>query len=328
MKTGPSIHWISRTGIHEHSVEEIRVLLRRRQGFLWVDLPAIGDEEARLLHETLGLDAVTLQQARELSLVPRLRRATDHIFLSLHSLDSDRHLIEIGQFVGPRFLVTTHAVRDRSMSQDEMLRETKHVRERIEQGHFLPKSPVELSVAIVTGIARRLEEFLGDIAAAAGSLDRRMREGKTGKQQDFLEEVYRVRHELITVRNRAAQNKAACARTAEVAGDIVPGSVDPFQELAVRLDRLGSLCDGEREFLQDLLDFYGSVLTAKMNIAMERLALIVVLLAPTTIATGIYGMNIVGLPGQSEALTLVWILSVIVAASVALAIWAKRQGWL
>ncbi|HEX2240997.1 MAG TPA: CorA family divalent cation transporter [Actinomycetota bacterium] len=327
MATGPQALWISRTGARSHEADDIPALLRRKQGFLWLDLPSLGDEEVRLLQDNFNFDANIVRQAGALSLVPRLRRSSDHLFLSLHSLDPDRHLIEIGQFIGPRFLVTTHVVRDQTVSPEAILRETTQVRERILHEDFRPESPVELSAAIVGGIARRLEEFLGDIAGAAGSLDRRMREGKTGKQQEFLEEVYRVRHELITVRNRAAQNRAACARTAEVAGEIVPGLVGPFEELAVRLQRLGDLCDGEREFLQDLLDYYASVLTAKMNIAMERLALIVVLLAPTTIATGIYGMNIF-IPGQSSPLSIVWILSIIFAASAALALWAKRQGWL
>ena len=64
-----------------------------------------------------------------------------------------------------------------------------------------------------------------------------------------------------------------------------------------------------------------------MTIAAERLAVIAVVTLPITALASIYGMNVI-VNETTDVVQLVIVLFVMVAMSVLLLFWAKRQGWL
>ena len=66
--------------------------------------------------------------------------------------------------------------------------------------------------------------------------------------------------------------------------------MDPAERAA---EILLGMCEAEERFLQGVLDFYQSRTATKMNEAMERLALITVVLLPVTAVASIYGMNVI-----------------------------------
>ena len=91
-------------------------------------------------------------------------------------------------------------------------------------------------------------------------------------------------------------------------------------------ERVRSICDSEKEFLQGVVDFYQSRTTVKMNIAMERLALISAVMLPLSLLAGIYGMNII-VNEQTQTWHLGVVLGSMVALGAVMLLWAKRQGW-
>jgi Mg2+ and Co2+ transporter CorA len=107
----------------------------------------------------------------------------------------------------------------------------------------------------------------------------------------------------------------------------LPPESQPFvADLVDHFERVCSVCDSEREFLQGIVDFYQSRTSAKMNHAMERLALMSAVLLPLTLLSGIYGMNIIVHP-HTEPLQLVVVLASMVAVAGGVLWWARRQGW-
>lgn len=87
----------------------------------------------------------------------------------------------------------------------------------------------------------------------------------------------------------------------------------------------GALCEREQEFLQRVVDFYQSRTVTKMNIAMERLALIDALVLPVTAVAGIYGMNII-VPARTNYVHLTAVLALITTISLSMLVWAGATG--
>jgi Mg2+ and Co2+ transporter CorA len=86
------------------------------------------------------------------------------------------------------------------------------------------------------------------------------------------------------------------------------------------------MCEAEEKFLQGVLDFYQSRTATKMNVAMERLALITVILLPVTAVASIYGMNVI-VNSTTDVQQLVFALVTMAVVSLATLFWARRQGW-
>jgi magnesium transporter len=320
---------ITPTGVEDCEWSEVPGLLGRDDGFLWVDVQSCDQDMARQLADTFGFHDLALRDILERNHLPKLHAYPDHLFLVLHSPEPGEaghiHLIELDQFVGSRYLVTTHGPVAPGVSEDIVMRESRHVVDRLRGGRLNVATPFELSYALVSAVAHRQSEELGRLATKIAGLETRVRED-IGDPILVLEEMFLVRHELLTIRTMAAESSEVYARMSVLTRMIPPEAPQLISDLIDRFERVSRMCDGEKEFVQGVIDFYQARTTTKMNVAMERLALIAAVLLPVTAIASIYGMNIiVGDHTDVPQLGLVLaVMGIVVAGMLA---WSKRLGW-
>jgi magnesium transporter len=317
-------------GVAHHSVDELPDLLRRDDGFVWVDVPECDDKCARVLGETFGFHPLALQDCLRRSHIPKLRAYTDHVFVILHSPDRGEaghvHLMELDQFVGRRYLVTTHGPLGDGVALDSALRDTRAVLSKMESGRFRPRSPAELSHAIVSRMILGLEDYVGRVASEIAGLEVRVRTETTSKPEEILEELFIVRHELLTIRTMAAQAREAYTRMVSLSRFLPDEGVPLVQDAVDQFERLVGLCDQEKDFMQGVLDYYQSRISTKINIAAERLALIAAILLPISAISGIYGMNLIVNP-ETQPSHLIGVLGLMALVTGVMLRWTKRHGW-
>ena len=321
-----NLYRVTGAGITDLAPAEAQGALSSDDGFVWLDVLERTDEADALLSDVFGLGELPMEMYRNLSLVPRLNMSGTDIFLTVHSLDDEGHLLEIDLFVGANHLVTVHGTHASGIPPDVVRRETNAVLAGVRAGAIKVASPLDLAFDVLAALATWLETYLGEVASRSGKLDRDVRENRTGDREEFVKALYSVRHELSTIRNRAAQTHAVCTVLAERAGDLIEGSREMFQKLAHHFGHVRDLCDGEREFLQGTLDFYESLITAKMNVAMERLALIAVLLIPLEVVTALNEAKLVG-PEHTDWASIAIYSILIAGAIVAIFRYTKKRGW-
>jgi magnesium transporter len=317
-------------GLERHGLEALQKLLAREDGFVWVDVPEPDRDAARLLAETFPFRRPALRDCIERSIVPKVRPYADHVFTVLHSpepgLPGQIRLLELDQFVGPNYLVTVHGPAMEGISSQTLLRETDQVASDIERGQIRPQSPIELSHAIVSLIAHEMEQLVAAIAARVADLEQRVLRGQEGNPQNELEEMLRLRHQLLTIRTMAKGCREIHSRMAATKGPLTAEARPHAADLADRFDGVAAVCEGERDFMQGVLDLYRDQRAARMNRAMERLALISTFALPLTLIASIYGMNTILNPRTDLAHTGI-ILGAMVALTVLLYRYTKRQGW-
>jgi magnesium transporter len=331
MGAAVDVRWIFAGGLERRSVEDLPGLLQREDGFVWVDIPSWDGDAAEALGRVFGFHPLAMAACGERSHVPRLRTYPDHLFLVLNAPEPGDaghvHLVELDQFVGLRYLVTVHGPLGVGVPLEAALRETNTLVRRIEEKRFLPRSPAELSHALVSAVVARMENLVTGLASKVALMERRVMENGGRDPEADLEEMFRLRHELLTVRTMAAQTREVYARVSSLAR-FLPADAVPFVEDVVdRVDRVRSLCDDEKDFLQGVVDFYQSRTATKMNIAMERLALISAVVLPVTAVASIYGMNVI-VNEQTNPVHVAGVLAAMLAMSALILRWARRHGWL
>jgi Mg2+ and Co2+ transporter CorA len=322
--------WVSEDGVARRRPDDLPSLIAADRGFVWVDIPAWDEEAARLLSETFGFHPLAIQGCAQRSHVPKVHAYPDHMFLVLHDAEPGQaghvHLLELDQFVGRRYLVTVHGPLGEGVAVEAALRETGAVRDRMEAGRFLPSTPAELSHAIVSRIGRSLEARVWSLATKIAGLEREALTGKRKDPEKFLEQLFQVRHELLSIKTIAAQGREVFARMAALTRLMPAGDPSLIEDTIDQYERLRGLCEEEKEYLQGVLDFFQSRTTTKMNIAMERLALIAAVLLPVTAVASIYGMNII-VSEDTRLLHLGIVLVLIAAVCGVMLAWAKRHEW-
>lgn len=324
------VMFVSPEGVEDHPVGAIRPLLAREGGFVWVDVEQWDEAQERVLADHFGFHEMALRACRERNHMPATHAYADHVFVVLHAPEPGAyghvHLLELDQFIGERFVVTVHGPLNPDVPLERALEETRSVLHRMESGRFSPVSPMELSYAVVSAVVRRQRSAVTAVAEKVATLERRVMAGSFRNPEEFLEEMFLVRHELLTVRTMAAQTHDVYARLAHL-GRFVRAEDRPLlEDLSDQFDRVRSISDGEKEFLFGVIDLYQTRITTKMTVAMERLAVLAAVTLPVTALASIYGMNVI-VNESTHWPGLVLVIAVMVTISGTLLRWTKKQGW-
>jgi magnesium transporter len=317
-------------GVERRSADELELLIAMAEGLVWVDIATCDEEAVRVLSEVFGFHPLAVRDCVERNQVPKLHAYSDHVFIVLHAPEQGRggsvHYIELDQFIGPGFLVTVHGPLDQAVAPEVALRETRAVLARLESGRLRPSSSFELSYAIVSAVARHQESFVATLAQKTGSLEQRLMADEVADPEQFLEELFRARHELLVVRTMATLSREIYGRMVALERFVPGASQTLVADLADQFARVNGLAEGQRDFLDGVIEFYQTRTNTKMTIAAERLAVIAAVTLPITALSSIYGMNVI-VNDHTHIVQLAVVLAVMAAMSMVLLRWTKRQGW-
>jgi Mg2+ and Co2+ transporter CorA len=297
---------------------------------VWVDIPECTEEAISLLTEVLGCHPLAVRDCMQRNRVPRVRIYPHQQLLILHGPERGPsghvHYLELDQIIGEKYVVTVHGPINPALSVEVALRETEGVRRRLESGRLRPDSPYELSYAITSALIHRLEVFIEEVTTDVWHLEQRVTGGHMGNPEEFLEELFRARHGLLAVRTMGALGAEVYGRIAALGTRVPADDLPLVNDLVDQLSRIRGLADGEREYLQGVIEFYRARAETKMTVAAERLAVIAVVTLPITALSSVYGMNII-VNGRTQIPQLLAVLCVMAVMSALLLTWAKRRGW-
>jgi Mg2+ and Co2+ transporter CorA len=334
------VRLLDASGVHERTAADVPETLDRGDGgFWWIDVPE-WDEDAEALLKRMGAHPLVIEACRRRNYVPIVHGYGDHVFLTTQSPylggAGHVHLLELDQIVGHDYLVTVHGPINPEVPLERALVETSGVLARVEGGRFAPGSPAELSYAITSAVARRQSAAVRDVATKLPGLERQVMGSQLRDPEALLEELFLIRHELITTRTMASQCHDILVRMSGISRltldrskrDHVADERDEVwaRDLADQFDRVRSLADGEAQFLFGVIELYQTKVHTKMTVAMERLAVIAAVTLPITAIASVVGMNVI-VNAETHYTALIVLLAVMLAISLGLLRWARRQGW-
>ena len=322
------VRFLDADGAHP-AASDAAGLFERRDGFVWVDVPS-WSEEAETVLERLGCHPLVVAGCRQRNYVPTVHGYPDHVFVTTQSPflgDAGHvHLLELDQIIGRHYLVTVHGPINPEVDPARALVETAGALSRIEEGRFRPGSPAELSYAITSAVARRQSGVIREVAGKLPGLESEVMTSQLRNPEGLLETMFLIRHELITTRTMAAQCHDIWVRLADIQRLPHDEEARFARDIAEQFERVRSLADGESHFLFGVIELYQTKVHTKMTVAMERLAVIAAVTLPITAIASIMGMNVI-VNGETQPVMLTIALVVMVAISLLLLRWARRQGW-
>jgi magnesium transporter len=329
---------LSRNGVERRSPDDLDVLLKgdstekgdsTHKGVVWVDVPAWDDDAAAVLTERFGIHQRAAVDCARRNPVPKVHVYPGHVFVVLHAPERGArghvHYIELDQFIGPDWLITVHGPVNPVVRADVALEETRAVARRLETGRLRPASAADLSFAVVTALTGRMRTLLSTLTEEVWQLERQVTAGHGGDPEQFLEELFAVRHGLLAIRTMGSLSHEVYGRMATLDG--WPGPAHALlTDLEDQFRRIGAMAEAQREYLQGVIEFYQARTNTKMTIAAERLAVIAAVTLPVTALSSIVGMNVI-VNDSTHVGQLVVLLAVMSVMSAMLLLWARRKGW-
>ena len=319
---------ITPDGVERCRPDQIAALLGG-PGIVWIDVQYWDAETAQFLTQRLGLHQRAVHDCAVRNPVPKVHVYPDQTFLVLHAPEPGErghvHYIELDQFIGSNWLLTVHGPTNPVVSLDATYVETRAVARKLDSGRLRPSQGWELSGALVAVLIGRLRDYLTALTQEVWQLERQVTAGHLGDPEQFLEELFGVRHALLAVGTIAAMSREVYGRMARLAVFGAAGAAQ-LDDLEDQFRRVAAMADSQREYLQGVIEFYQTRTNTKMTIAAERLAVIAAVTLPITALSSIVGMNVI-VNDTTTVGPLVALLTLMLVMSGILLTWTHRKGW-
>ena len=286
----------------------------------WLHLNYTQQRSAEWLQSThLIPDAVRDGLAGD-SMRPRVSRLGDGFMITLRSvnLNSDSRpdqLVAVRVFINDKLIVSTR--RRKVSAIDDVLIELQNGNGPVDCGGWL----VDLCDTLTDHASEFIDELHEKIIALEDAL--------MDQQVPPRGELALLRKQLIVMRRYMTPQRDVYARLAsEKLGWMDDDERRRMQEIADRLGRGLEDLDSGIARTGVLSDEIASVMTESMNRRTYTMSLMAMLFLPTTFLTGLFGVNLGGIPGGEWHLGFgVFCLSLVVIV-VAVAMWLKKRKWL
>src|ERR1700712_2405882 len=340
------IFLLSEFGVKPCRADDLEGLLRRPDVLIWVDIPRCDGRTAMVLSETFGFHDIAIRDCLERNHMSKIHVYDDHVFTGLHAPEIGSrghvHYAELDQFLGPNYLVTVHGPLNPAVDPGVAFLDTEQVRKRIDSGRLHPRSPFELSSAIVSALTRREIDLIAGLAKQSGDLERRLMLGEVGADPEpFLEDLFKAWYELLAIRTIAVHSAATYDRMAKLVRSLPETERPLVADVVDRFHQVASMADGQREFLNGVIEFFQTRTSTHMTIAaehlsgtsvqqnddMRRITAWVAIVAVPTAVTGFFGQN-VPYPGFGENSGFIASISIMLFIAGTLFLVFKRKNWL
>jgi magnesium transporter len=316
--------------VSNHELAELPALRKRTDGFLWLDIPEWSDDVGAILAKEFQFHPMAIAKTKNRNHIPRVHVYPDHLFIVVHAPEIGAgghvHYLELDQFVGEDFLVTVHGPLNPKVPLAAALRETEAVAARMDSGRLRPTSPFGLTYAIVSSIARREAEMVAEIAREVGLLEQQVMAEADADPQEFLSQLFAVRHELLTIKTMAEQGGEIYRRAIKLTRFAAPEDLELIKDVLDQYETVSHISDSQLRFLIGVTEFYRARTDTKMTIAAERLAVIAAITLPITSLSSVIGMNVI-VNDSTRWVPLIILLLIMLTISLILLRWARKQGW-
>ncbi|AUX93551.1 zinc transporter ZntB [Mixta gaviniae] len=286
----------------------------------WLHLNYTHRESAEWLSSTpLIPDAVRDALAGD-SLRPRVSRLGDGFMITLRSvnLNSDSRpdqLVAIRVFINDRLIVSTR--RRKVYAIDEVLNELQNGNGPVDGGSWL--------VEVCDVLTDHASEFIEDLQDKIIELEDALMDQNVPPRG----ELALLRKQLIVMRRYMAPQRDVYARLAsEKLGWMDDDERRRMQEISDRLGRSLDDLDASVARTAVLADEIASVMAEAMNRRTYTMSLLAMIFLPTTFLTGLFGVNLGGIPGAESHQGFAIFCLMLAVLVVGVALWLRKRKWL
>lgn len=286
---------------------------------VWIHLPQIDDETREWLSGPAGLDAYVVDALTATETRPRCEAFGEGAFLNLRGRSEER--LDSSDFLAS---VRLWAVKGRVFSVTRKpLIAVGAVRQAVETGEV--RDPGDLITAFATAITADLDP---DVADLGDQLDDCEEQLDTSRIFELRRTVSRVRIAAIGYRRFLAPQRAALEKLAALPGDWLGD--DDRLHIAAAADRAARMAE-ELEAIRERSALMHETLSDLRAEQIDGRSLVISIVAmvflPLTFITGLYGMNVQGLPLAQQPWAFDAITGACAVIGVGVIVYFVRRHW-
>ncbi|SCF35704.1 magnesium transporter [Micromonospora matsumotoense] len=300
-----------------------------RDGFVWLGLHEPGLAEMTAIAATYGLHELAVEDAVKAQQRPKLERFGEVSFLVLRTarycehteLTETSEVVETGQvmlFIGPNFLISVRHGDACRLAPVRADLEAK--RDLLRHGPWAVAYAItDRVVDLYLEVADQLEDDLDVLEADV--FDRQ----SSGR----IQRIYQMKRELVEFKRAVIPlQRPLMTLTAQVHREVPQEVRRYFRDVQDHLSRTVEQVNSYDDLLNSILQARLAQVTVDQNNDMRKIAAWAGIAAVWTAFAGVYGMNFENMPELKWTYGYPGVLALMLAISLALYRWFRRNGWL
>lgn len=302
--------------------EEVHAGTVPQGGFVWLHYRRLNEAREEWLRSHSKMDPSASESILEAHARPRCSVFVDGALLSLLGVNLYRNAL-------PEDAVTIHLWVDKTRIlsvQHEPLSAVEDFEDALARGRG-PRTQGEFVADLAMRLVDRLDAVVTALTDDADELEDAMDE--VSQASEILPKLAILRRVAIKLRRHIAPQREALNHFSLEDDDwLGPKDRNRLRDAADRVTRFTEELDSVRERATIIRDQMVDRRAEQMNQSMLVLAVVTVVFAPLTLISGMFGMNVGGIPGQNDGEGF-WAVSVGLILMGMLMVWAfRRLRWL
>ncbi len=297
MKGNPILfsHAFNKSGL-SHAVENADASRElKNKGLSWVHLDSNLEETKTWLEQEVSyldhliIDALTAEETR-----PRLMEFDGGLLIILREINFNKNaepedMVSIRMWIDKQRIITL---------QRRDMKSLWHLEEKIKSGKKI-KNSGEFLYNLIYQIFTTTSAYLYDLGERLDDLESKI---MVTHDMKLREEILQIRTQVAAFKRYLMPQKEVIAKL-KVADRpwIDEWALRHFQENFDQITHMIEEIDEVRDKSQILNDELSNALTEKLNKSMYKIAVITSIFMPLTFITGLFGMNVGGIPGSNNS---------------------------
>lgn len=319
--------WAWHDGVETAADEELAPALTDPRTLVWVDLAGAAPEVLERLSRQVGLDPRAVEDALTPGERPKVTRHVDHAFVTCHASDlsddpgaghvSRLILHQISAFVLPHGVLTVRP--DDGFPMAEVL---QRLRDRPD---LIAAGSAGIVYALADVVVDRHFDTIQRIDDIAEAIEEDLFADQPGGRR-LQQDLYRLHKELVHLRRAVLPLREVVGTLRRQYGETGP-LVGDFDDLYDHVMRASEWTESLRDMAGAMFETQVSLLDARLNVVMKKLAGWAAVIAVPTAITGWFGQN-VPFPGEGSMLGLVLSVSLVVGCTLIIYALLRRHDWI
>ena len=290
-------------------------------GFDWLHLRS-DHPSAYNIMQNLGLDPKIIEALTALETRPRMQLMAGGVLVNLRGVNTNpgsdpEDMVAIRLWFNGNLIVT-------GRRHERQLLSVEDLRQRIQDGSG-PKSPGELVAMLTEFLANRINDVVDSIDHELTQLETELDDHNS---RNIQQQLSSIRKQTAAIRRYLAPQREALAELYRSRTHLSDQDCHSLQYQADRITHYVEDLDLAREKALVLHGELQNRIAEQQNSRMYLLSIVATIFLPLSFLTGVFGMNVGGLPGLENSNAFIWLgLSMLALAVILLGImWWKK--WL
>lgn len=295
--------------------------------FQWINVVDVEESDLEFLRKKFKFHPLDLEDCMSEIQRPKIDEYEKYIFMVLHFPRYDKRrkelkMIEVDVFLGKNFLITVH---DGYKELQKVFRKCQgKLRTKKE---YMAKGSGYLLYMLISDLFGSCFPILDKMALKINSLEKHVFD--FGPQKDMLKDILVMKKDIIIFRRIIIPQRSLTVQLEHKTKKFIDEDLELyFDDVVDKVEKTWSTLENYKELIMSIQDTHESLISYRTNYVIRILTIFSVVMLPLTFITGLYGMNMTGLPFVESPYAFQFVTLIMLLVTTTMLIYFRVRKWL